>query len=580
MIIALILFLIASLIFTFPLLLNLNNIISNYGVGDGYLYIWNAYIFWHELLSGNNPFMTKMVLYPIGVNLAFHDYSPLTNLFLGIFKSNLVVGMNVMILLAFTMASFSTFLLIKLITKNYLLSIIAGLIYGFSPIMFSYLSVEHYYYLFAAPYLPLGILFTLQFWQKKKLVYFLAVILMFWLVFFTSYYMAMVYIITTTTIFLTKGLILIIKNRNLPLLIKFKSPLTLLVLFILLPMLFLFLFVFNIGDFKKYRVTESLSINTCNADLAGYLIPNQNVSYLQNISLQLANRLGYKPRVDTQSYYLGLLYLALAIIAVIKFRKNSDIVSVGIAGLLILLLSSGTRIQIGSLTILEGTLSPFYWFSKLPFMSFIGCPIRFPIVVLLSVLFLSFFLINKLIDKYKLSNILICSLLLVLFFLEFGIPKIHLASTKAPKVYDIVAQTNDNSTVLELPSGLTEGYGRFGFDYSISGLHGMQMYWQTVYQKPRIGGYFSRIPKTAYQFFQGEPIISDIFKMTDYDSLPINKKFSQEEVEKFIKKFNIRYIVFSPNGRQNEYLVTMEKLLQNLQYKKIYDEGFVLLNLY
>lgn len=580
MIFAPFLFFIASIIFTFPISINMNSIISGFGAGDGFLSIWNAYIFWHQLLSDKNPFFTEMIFYPYGANLAFHDYSPLTNLLLGIFRNNLVVGMNVIILLTFTMAAFSTFLLIKLVTKNYLLSILAGLIYAFSPIMFSYLLTEHYYYLFAAPYLPLGIFIAMKFLQKKEIRYFFLLIIIFWLLFFTSYYMLVVNVVVMMSFFFTKTLAYVYRKENLHFLKQLRILSILLIIFIILPIVYLFLFVFNIKDFQKYNISGSIVANTCNADLLGYIIPNQAVTDLRNISLQLSESLGYQPRGDVPSYYIGLFYLTLAVIAFVKFRNNSDIQAIGVVGTVILLLSLGTRIQIGGLILFQGIFTPFHWFSKLPFIGFINCPIRFPIVVLLSVILLSFFLINEVIKKYKLSTIFNCILLLLFFFIEYGIPKIQLSSTDIPKVYQLIAQADNQLTVLELPSGLTEGYGNFGFDYSIPELNGMQMYWQTVYKKPRIGGYISRIPKTIYQFFREELIISDIFKMTNYSSVPIEKKYGKRELDEFIRKFNIGYIIFSPNRRQNEYLQATENLLRDINYQKIYSEGFILLSLY
>lgn len=571
------LFIIASLFFTFPLFLQMNNMVSGFGLGDGFLYIWNAYNFWHQLLSAKNPFFTTIVLYPFGANLSFHDYSPLTNLLLGVFRGNLVIGMNVLILSSFALAGYSTFLLIKMATKNYLLSLIAGLAYGFSPVMFSYLAAEHYYYLFAAPYLPLGILFTLSFLQKKKLRDFILIIIIFWLIFFTSYYMLIVYTLMVVTIFLSNALIYFYKRKSPFSLKDFKIFFIALVGLIFLPVILLFLFVFNITDFQNFKASESFSANVCNADLLGYIIPNQSVPHLRNISSYLAINLGYLTRGDTPSYYLGIFYLILAVMAFVKFRKNNDISAVGIAGIVILLLSLGTRIQTGNHIFLDGIYTPFYWFSKIPFMGFIGCPLRFSIVVLLSVIFLSFFLINKIIKKYKLSNNFNCFILIILLLIEYGIPKIQFVSADMPEVYQVVAQARNHFTVLELPSGLTAGYGYFGFDFSIPGLNGKQMYWQSLYQKPRIGGYLSRISETTNQFFMTEPVISDIFRMTDYAGLPINKKYTKEEVNRFIKKFNIGYIIFSPNARQTKYLFSIEDLLKGFSYRKIFSGGYILL---
>ncbi|MBI2314895.1 hypothetical protein HYU93_02450 [Candidatus Daviesbacteria bacterium] len=581
MILALFIFFIASLIFTSPLAFNIANSIPGTGAGDGFLYLWNVSIFWQELMSGNNPFFTKMVLYPVGANLLFHDYSPLTNFLLGAFKNNLVLGMNILILIAFTLAGFFTFVLIKVITNNYLLSVIAGLFYSFSPIMFSYLLTEHYYYLFAAPYLPLSILTALKFWQKCEIKYFLQLILIFWLVFFTSYYMSIVYAVMLATFFLTKLLLIkFFRNKTTSLLSVFKVMLSLLVYFIILPILVISLFIINIKGSNEYIAPAGFAANTCNADLAGYIIPNQAVPHLSSLSISLSEIFGYRSGGDTPSYYIGPLYLVLAMIALVKYRDNSNSVAISIVGIIILLLASGTKIQVGRNILLEEIYTPFYWFSKLPFMGFIGCPVRFPIVVSLVVIILSFFLINDFVRKYKIPNIIIFLLLCGLFLLEYGIPKIQLTAISTPQVYQDIARFSDKLSVLELPSGLTETYGYFGYDYSILGLHAMQMYWQTIYKKPRIGGFISRMPQGTYSFFREEPVISDLFKMTNYNNQLTNIRYSKPEVERFIKQFHLGYIIFSPNKKQQEYLQVTENLLGDIPYQKMYKEGFILLRFY
>ena len=145
-----------------------------------------------------------------------------------------------------------------------------------------------------------------------------------------------------------------------------------------------------------------------------------------------------------------------------------------------------------------------------------------------------------------------------------------------PSVYKVVKNSSIQKSVLELPSGISESKGAFGYDWSINALHLKQLYWQTYHKKPRVGGYTSRLSSYQYDFYKTTPILSDLFQMTSLNGTWSNKTFSNFEIQNFIDKFQIGYIVLSPNSRQKFFSDVVENNFKEEIISTVTNEGYVL----
>lgn len=560
------LYLVLSLISTYPIILHLKDHVIGKGGLDSFTYLWNIYAFWQRLLAFKNPFFTQEVHYPYGANLFFHDYSPLTSLLISPIVGNPIIALNLLMILSLAVSCFTTFLLAKHLTSHTRFSFLAGLIYGFSPTMLSFLISQHYYYPLAAMYLPLGILMVIKFFEQGS-KYLLFLFLLFWLSFFTNYYSAIMLFLVT---FLTFLVLFIHNSISQPRFLNTffsKDKVGIYAVYLLagliLPALIVFTFLFRIPDFPQWTENKNLHSNYCNTNVAGFFLPSK-----ANIALN----------PDTPYYYQGAYFFLLAVTSAVTLRRKNYAVAVSVFGLTLLLLSSGTHIRFGAITLLTGDKTPFYWFSQLPFLGLLDCPIRFSIAVQLAIaLLIALFLTSRANSKDWAAKALPYAVFTV-FFLDFYQTPIEITPVTVPSVYKELASYQDTRTVLELPSGLTESKDSFGYDGSFSrGLNSKQMYWQTVYKKPRIGGYVSRIPLSTYQFFKGEPIISDIFKMTHYQGKWSGNDFSKSEINQFLTKFNLGYILIAPSPRQQEFVSVISTLLDKSRrgYIKIEKEEYI-----
>ena len=564
-----------AIIETFPLILNLDGYLIGRGGLDGFYYLWNIFSFWNSVSHFQQFFSTKLIFFPIGANLFFSDYSPLTSLFSLPFLNHPAFYLNILIILSLTAAAIIVFFLAEYITKNHVVSFLSGLIYGFSPIQGSFIMSQHYYYSIASVILPLGVLFLLKFFNSPK-KYLKTFLFLCWVMFFINYYFFVLLILIS----ILQVINLLIFDPEVRKKIFSKSNLVYylmsFLLIIYIPMLIILAMIFTSKDSLTFIDKKSSFTIYCNANIAGLITFPRNNLFLSPVSSKLYSFFRFQENADTPYYYLGIVSLAYVFLCLVYFRKERYVISFAITATIILLFSLGSQVRFGSATLLSNNQTVYYWISKIPFLGLIDCPVRFiGGVELFFSLIIAIFIVQILKRSQSIARFLIVLLFFSTIF-DYGFPRFEFIKIYIPEVYHYIAGIKDNKTVLELPSGLTESKGAFGYDRSEEGLHTKMMYWETVYKKPRVGGYISRIPQSTYDYFIKEDIISDLFKLTSYNGTWSNKQFSVQEKNKFINDLNLGYIIIAPVARQLEYLSAIEQVLQGIPYEKMIIEKYIL----
>ena len=123
-------------------------------------------VWWpHALFHGLDPFLTKAMWAPYGINLAWLTTMPLVALLASPITELLgpIASYNILCLLSLPLSAWCAFIACRYLTKDYWSSLLGGYIFGFSPFMLSHLAYGHLIVLFAFP-IPLTVyLVALQF---------------------------------------------------------------------------------------------------------------------------------------------------------------------------------------------------------------------------------------------------------------------------------------------------------------------------------------------------------------------------------------------------------------------------------
>ncbi len=143
-----------ALVFAWPLPLQLDTSVPGPVGGDTGVYLWNLWVFRHEVLSGRFPFFTNEILSvtPAAVPLTLHNYTTFANVlaFPLLPLAGTVATFNILLMLSGALAAYSMFLFARRVSGDAPAAWVAGLLFGFSPYM-SARFTEHFSLILAAP---------------------------------------------------------------------------------------------------------------------------------------------------------------------------------------------------------------------------------------------------------------------------------------------------------------------------------------------------------------------------------------------------------------------------------------------
>jgi len=128
-----------AVVFTWPLALNIGTHLTGSPAGDTGVYVWNQWVFHHELLENHrSPYFTDKIFSLSGrANLSLHNYTAFQDLVALPFINwlGVVTTFNLVYLLMTVLTGYATFLLARHVTGAAVESWLAGLLFAWSPIL-------------------------------------------------------------------------------------------------------------------------------------------------------------------------------------------------------------------------------------------------------------------------------------------------------------------------------------------------------------------------------------------------------------------------------------------------------------
>lgn len=560
-IMVLFIYLIIAAVFTYPLVFRMQEILLGWPL-DAYNYLWNIDTFWYELASGRNPFFTHKIFFPFGTGLIFHTYAPFISVLSFFFLNSKEWFLNLLVLISPAVSAFTAYILVNQITGKKLPSILSGFIYGFSPILFSFILSQHYYFAFAASTLPLAVLFIKNYFESGKIRNVAYLFLSFWICFFIDYYTAVLYAFLVTVYFLLELVKnpLIVRSRLLE--NKYALINTTMVTFVA-PFFILVIFITLTSPVFTFLNQQTGYAEFCSASIIRFFIPSELNPILPKLAGYLNSTFKLDVNYDTPSYFVGFTTLLIAFSSTLLYRKKELFTFIGI-GIFIFLFSLGNQTGVFYNTI-----------TKLPFLGLIDCPQRFTIGFQLILAILAGMALSA-ISTRKINNFLLMFLvpLIILEYATFNIPYTHL---EIPPIYKTLAAYPDNRTLLEIPGGIADSKYAYGYDWSYDALLLKQLYWQSVHHKNKVGGYTSRLPESYYETYKNEPVLSMLFNMTSVDMEWEPAYYLPDVVDNFINKFNLGYILLSPHQNQAIFVSYLEMVFKDKIKEVVFDGDFILI---
>ncbi len=557
-----------------PLFVHFDSGFLSVPAGDANQYVWNAFNFRRQVLNGDNPWFTPLLLYPQGTSLVMHTYTPIIGIV------NLLVGhdllaTNLVVALSFVLSGVGAYRLSARWINNPVLCLLAGAVFAFSPYKLAHLP-EHYHLLLTAPVPFYAYAFLEAFawregrwlpqvrrWGQVLLCAALGVLTLlsdyytlFGLLYFSAGY--------ATYFGLKLGHI---RWRR-------WQPWAVLAAVLVVGHV--------VSRLLKASGVPDKDGFWWGGDLAGYLLPPLNNRWLRTTFTDalyrssVFNTPGSVENVMFLGYALPLVLLLSGWLtwrssaAPVRFAPPSDWRPLPWLLLLFVLLTLPELRVFGQ----GGLRLPTGLLHYVPFFNNIRCPTRHVSFVALLLPLVAFGSVQAWLNARlrPMSQWVAATGLLAVVLLEFQpvTPSVRTVAD-VPRVYQVAA-TLPGATVFPVPFGLLDGYrqvGRMSPD---------ELFNQTRHGKALPGAYISRIPAATFDAFGHYPVLGALLRAQTLPDTALPTRLTSAQVQAFLRTYQPAAFVVSPAYRNRPVHAYLQELVAPFGYtqQEVVD-GYVLL---
>lgn len=569
-------YLTVAMAFVWPLPLHLGTALLGPVSGDTGVYVWNLWVFRHEIVAHSHfPFLTLEVL-PLGpaVPLTLHNYTTAANLVAFFLQPIMgtVAAFNALGILSPVLAAYMMFLLARRLTGDGSASWVAGLAFGFCPFL-NARAMAHFSLVQAAP-LPLFVLLFDRLRMKPTVPMAAATGATVAWAFLSDPYYAVYCLLIAAVVLLSAMVNVRLPHGEARPRLRWNVALDLAL--VCLAGLIIGIVIRGGGRLDVFGIRLSMTrlYNPVMAAtvlvlvrLALWLRPRFSWAstpmplravvtigltcavILTPVLSAMGSRLGERsswvsppvlwrssaPGLDLLAFFLPNPlhpFVAGAFDAGLRSSPGGlveNVASVPWTAILIIAFGialAGTRLPrrwviwtvffvllaMGPFITIGGVMTyvptPWTLVRYLPVVGAARMPQRVAILVMLGVAVLAAHALRDLRARTKRPWMLTAGATVVLLFETLPAPR-TLHSAAVPSVYRIIADDPRHVRVLNLPFGLRDGLGSHGNTTAA------WQYYQTVHEKPIMGGYLSRLPKNRVARYRARRVMSVLMDLSE-----------------------------------------------------------------
>lgn len=518
-------FIIVSLIFTWPLLPNINRQIA--GETDAFQLLGSTY-------NAAKTWQPSAFLNPLELPKLF-SVSTHIQIFHQVFGEPL--GYNLFWLMSFVLTGLGTYCLGYYLTKQHLAALIAGLVLTLSPLHFAYSS--GFYGIGHFEWVPLYILFLIKYFRKPSVR--LAILASVFFLLTAAYDVHGIYIIGLFTAALMIYEVIqnpsILKNR------RFKIVTLAALGFVLLYILVENRALFQLASASQSLVKPSLEeVITYSNDVAGFVIPYAYHPVWGGFFWQHASS-GFIRSIGENTNYVGVIVLVLTTLGLAWRRRMKMLlfwfgIAIGFA-----LLSLGPFLKAAGVVEPKIPL-PYLWlYHWVPFTDIIRGVGRFFTVGMLAFSLLAAYGASGVLLRIKSERrrMIFASLIMACIAFEFlAVPR--LSDIEVPAFYRQLAQESGDFNIIQIPS--VTSYNPASY----------LTYYNSQHDKGIIGkkSYFSRdqYDEDKLADIRSTPVIGTLLYDLPKGETPLKQVLKQDYRavgQTVFRQYNVKYIVLHKN---------------------------------
>lgn len=456
-------------------------------------------------------------------------------------------------LLAFIIGAIGSYLLVKYLTGNEYAAFIAGIVFAFSPYHFS----RGLYFFGAATiqWIPFCALFLMKTVKEGGIrnpilagIFFILVAmsdlqyLIFMGIFAGLVFLYDLYMTFRSRKIFTHSVKEILKKYLLFGGVAFLGILPLTINEILIAL--------SNENFLKPSVNEIPKLSN---DLMSFFLPSHLHPLFGQFTVNLYSNIPswFAEKVN----FIGYTVLGLSAFSFLKSRKNPDVIFWLIATIFFTIISLGPILHVNgafSFTDLhiKIPLPHQLLYDTVPFMKNCRTVGRFFVIATLGYSVLAGYGFSELLKFKPERKKLLFSIIGLLIIFEYLCVPYPTAQVTVPEFYSKISNDTDNYALLEIPQNSNAGHMDFQY-----------LYYQTVHNKPLVGGYAARYPSNVTNFEKGTPFIRELRNYTLQ-----NRDILQQDVTEIgssvLNANNIRYVILHKNQLSSKQFYFANGLLK------------------
>ena len=497
-----------ALIMTWPLVARLNTHLIGTG-DDMWVHYWNGWWVKHVLQEGGDIYYTNLLFHPTGVSLVYHNFAWF-NIALWLVLEPIIGGIaayNLTHLIHIPLCGLGMFALARRLIKSDEIAFLSGLVYAFWP--YRMLDTNHPNQI-ATEGFPILMLVLLNLIEGKKpiragIVAGLVVALigyMRWQLLILAGVMTALYLLYT-----------LIWERGR----WSKSTVIGLALTVVISAA---LIAPGVYPLVREQLTSgpakevySVKPEPGKHDLLAYVVP-QYQHLLGPLHDPYVKPFSASQNRQRYTAFLGYVAVGLNIVGLVRYRRRKLVwFWLGLA-LLSFALALGPELQINR-QVYPQIPMPYRLIAWLPPIQMLGAPLRFNALLALPVALLSGYgalALKKWLAQHRWVRwaarpVVFAALLGALILLDYKSIPTATVSARVPDFYYFLTEEPGDFAIVGLPGkrDSTEYY----------------MFYQTVHERPLLGGHVSRLPSEALDFASSVPLIAGMYEDLAIDtSLP------------------------------------------------------------
>jgi hypothetical protein len=541
--------------------------------------VWNLWWVKYSLLNApQTPFFSDFIFYPLGINLAFYTLTTLnglTSLPL-LLNAGPVAASNLHLWFSLAIGGYGAFLLVYyfLLAPPWGFSlprnaawwgaVLAGLVYAFSSSRLFYVALGQFN-IASSHWIPFVVLFYLKMHRNPRKLRWAALAALFLTMQAWAELTYASFLIIFMGLHWLYWLLTDLGRRGI------RSP------YLRAIVVLVILFALGISPIlaallPDMRAEGDLApvgrdfADIFSGDLLGFFVPTMHHPLFGD----LISKTGIVDFDKGQQIYIGYGLFVLAGLGFFRHRRDPEARFWLFAGLVFGLLILGPQIRVnGQQTGLAGL---FNIVQQVPIFNLNRYPSRYSSMLLLSLAPPAALGFGYLAEKVRLrTDILALGLAALIMFENLSLP-LPQSNMTIPQPYQTIAADAEEFTVLDIPFGWRNGFRVTGA-HTVGIMFGQ--FYQTLHQKPLLGGNTSRNPELKFQYFTEAPVISSLKLLeTGYRLPPETWEADRPLAAEALRFFNIRYIVVRPEapGDLNHPQATIPYIEQLFPVEEIYQD--------